>query len=150
MNKSQALVQYSSGQHPGDMRTIITPTIEEPASPVEESTATAGDALGLLGGQVTRATVADLLYQVIDPEIGVNIVDLGLVFGIRVVDGEILITMTLTTPGCPLAGYIEDSIHRALWGLPGDATIKVDIVWDPPWGPELMSDQAKIELGWMR
>lgn len=132
------------------MRTIITPTIEEPASPVEASTATSGDALGLLGGQISRATVADLLYQVIDPEIGVNIVDLGLVFGIAVGSDGIVITMTLTTPGCPLAGYIEDCIHRALWGLPGVDGIKVDIVWDPPWGPELMSDQAKIELGWMK
>jgi len=56
--------------------------------------------------------------------------------------------MTLTTPGCPLAGYIEDCIHRALWGLPGVETIKVDVVWDPAWGPELMSAQAKVELGW--
>lgn len=130
------------------MRSIITPTIEEPAAPLSESTAATGDTLGLLGGQVNRATVADLLYQVIDPEIGVNIVDLGLVFGIEVTATQVLITMTLTTPGCPLAGYIEDCIHRALWGLPTVEDIKVQIVWDPAWGPELMSEQAKIELGW--
>lgn len=132
------------------MRTIITPTIEAPVAPVTAATATAGDALGLLGGQVDRATVADLLYQVIDPEIGVNIVDLGLVFGIAVGEGTIAITMTLTTPGCPLAGYIEDCIHRALWGLPGADHITVEVVWDPAWGPELMSEQAKVELGWIR
>lgn len=130
------------------MRTIITPTIEEPAAPLEESTATSGNALGLLGGQVDRATVADLLYQVIDPEIGINIVDLGLIFGIAVTETGVAITMTLTTPGCPLAGYIEDCIHRALWGLPSVSDITVEIVWDPPWGPELMSEQAKVELGW--
>lgn len=130
------------------MRSIITPTIDEPASPLEQSTAASGDMLGLLGGQVSRATVADLLYQVIDPEIGVNIVDLGLVFGISVASSQVRITMTLTTPGCPLAGYIEDCIHRALWGLPGVDDITVEIVWDPAWGPELMSDQAKVELGW--
>lgn len=132
------------------MRTIITPTIEEPAAPLTPATAAAGNALGLLGGQVDRATVADLLYQVIDPEIGVNIVDLGLIFGIAVADGRVAITMTLTTPGCPLAGYIEDCIHRALWGLPGVDHISVDVVWDPPWGPELMSEQAKVELGWVQ
>lgn len=131
------------------MRTVITPTIEEPGSALPDSTLAAGDPLGTLGGQVTRATVADLLYQVIDPEIGVNIVDLGLIFGVDVTGPNVVITMTLTTPGCPLAGYIEDCIHRALWGLPTIEDIKVDIVWDPPWGPELMSDQAKIELGWM-
>lgn len=132
------------------MRTIITPTIDAPAAPLAESTQAAGDPLALLDGEVSRATVADLLYQVIDPEIGVNIVDLGLVFGIEVADGLVTITMTLTTPGCPLAGYIEDCIHRALWGLPGVARIDVAVVWDPPWGPELMSQQAMRELGWLR
>lgn len=130
------------------MRTIITPTIDQPASALEEATSNGGDTLGLLGGQIDRATVADLLYQVIDPEIGINIVDLGLIFGIRVEAGHIVITMTLTTPGCPLAGYIEDCIHRSLWGLPNLENIEVKIVWDPAWGPELMSDQAKVELGW--
>lgn len=132
------------------MRTIITPTIEAPGSALEESTAASGDTLGLLGGQVNRATIADLLYQVIDPEIGINIVDLGLIFGIAVTSDGVLITMTLTTPGCPLAGYIEDCIHRALWGLPSMDTITVEIVWDPAWGPELMSEQAKVELGWLQ
>lgn len=130
------------------MRTIITPTIEEPASALKVGPDTGGDALGLLGGRVDRRTVSDLLYQVIDPEIGINIVDLGLIFGVQVSDGQVAIEMTLTTPGCPLAGYIEDCIHRALWGLPGVDNIGVNIVWEPPWGPELMSDQAKIELGW--
>lgn len=132
------------------MRTIITPTIDEPAAPLTSAAPAAGDTLGLLGGRVARATIADLLYQVIDPEIGINIVDLGLVFGIAMDDFQVTITMTLTTPGCPLAGYIEDCIHRALWGLPGVEHIEVEVVWEPAWGPELMSHQAKVELGWLQ
>lgn len=132
----------------------------EPASVVETAVATGmapgeparrpagGDPLQWLAGRVDRETAVGLLYDVIDPEIGVNIVDLGLLYGLRVTDGQVLIQMTLTTPGCPLGGYIEDSIHRALWGLPGIDRIDVDLVWEPAWGPELMSDEAKRQLGW--
>lgn len=128
-------------------RALITPA--ESLDEVEPVHAPVGDTLSWLSGDVDRKTVADLLYQVIDPEIGVNIVDLGLIYGLRVAEGQVLIKMSLTTPGCPLAGYIEDSIRRALWGLPGIDAIDVDVVWEPAWGPELMSLQAKRELGWM-
>lgn len=131
------------------MRTIITPTIDELVTPVADGSDATGDALGLLGGRVDRRTVADLLYQVIDPEIGINIVDLGLIYGIEVTGGTVRIVMSLTTPGCPLAGYIEDSIHRAMFGLPQVDDIQVRIVWDPAWGPELMSGAAKRDLGWV-
>ena len=133
----------------------------EPASVVDSVAATGaapggaaphpvgGDPLQWLAGQVDRQTAVGLLYDVIDPEVGVNIVDLGLLYGLRITEGQVLIRMTLTTPGCPLGGYIEDSIHRALWGLPGIDRIEVDLVWEPPWGPELMSDEAKRQLGWL-
>ena len=107
-----------------------------------------GGPLEWLSQGTDSRTVVGLLYEVIDPEIGVNIVDLGLLYGLRIVEGQILIRMTLTTPGCPLGGYIEDEIHRALWGLPGISQIGVDLVWEPAWGPELMSDEAKRQLGW--
>lgn len=133
------------------MRALITDDEDEDISDkVGTVPVAAGGPMQWLGGDIDRPTVANLLYQVIDPEIGINIVDLGLLYGLRVDAGNVLITMSLTTPGCPLAGYIEDSIHRALWGLPGVDTIEVSIIWDPAWGPELMSDQAKRELGWMR
>ena len=101
-----------------------------------------------LSGRADRSTVVAQLYDVIDPEVGVNIVDLGLLYQVRLVDDQALIQMTLTTPGCPLGGYIEDSIDRALFGVPGVSHVSVDLVWDPPWGPELMSDEAKRQLGW--
>ena len=101
-----------------------------------------------LTGQTDRSTVVAQLYDVIDPEIGVNIVDLGLLYQVRLADDQVLIQMTLTTPGCPLGGYIEDEIDRALFGLPGVEHVAVDLVWEPPWGPELMSDEAKHQLGW--
>ncbi len=129
-------------------RAIITPT--DTLAEAEAAHAAGGNPLDWLAGQIGRSTVADLLYQVIDPEIGVNIVDLGLLYGLRIDQGNVVIDLTLTTPGCPLAGYIEDEIRRALWGTPGVGEIEVTIVWDPAWGPELMSDEAKRQLGWIR
>lgn len=99
---------------------------------------------------VAAAEVDALLHQVIDPEVGVNIVDLGLVYRV-LVDGPVVrVEMTLTTPGCPLAGYMDDAVHRVLTALPGVEDTRVDIVWDPPWSPAMMTDTAKRQLGWSR
>ena len=95
-----------------------------------------------------RCLYRDLLREVIDPELGVNIIDLGLVYDVRVADGVAHVRMTLTTPGCPLSAYFDDTIRSALWGAPGVDDIDLQIVWDPPWDPEMMSDAAKAQLGW--
>lgn len=104
----------------------------------------------LAGGPVTRDLVQSLLCDVIDPELGVNIVDLGLVYGIAADGSGVLVRMTLTTPGCPLGGYLDDEIDRALCQLPGRPPVHVDLVWEPPWRPELMTDAARRALGWPR
>jgi metal-sulfur cluster biosynthetic enzyme len=97
-----------------------------------------------------RCLYRELLREVIDPELGVNIVDLGLVYDIRVADDVAHIRMTLTTPGCPLGAYLDDEVRRCLWGAPGVADVDVQVVWDPPWRPEMMSDRARAQLGWKR
>ncbi len=104
----------------------------------------------LAGGPVTTDLVELLLHDVIDPELGVNIVDLGLVYEVTVGGSGVLVRMTLTTPGCPLGGYLDDEIGRALSQLPGHPPVAVDLVWDPPWRPELMTDAARHALGWPR
>ena len=110
------------------------------------------DLFSLVSGQPGPDTLRDLLRDVIDPEIGINIVDLGLLYDIRLSgDGTAAIKMTLTTPGCPLGGYLTDSIRDTLQDVPGVAGVDVQIVWEPPWDPgEMMSDWAKDELGWRR
>ncbi|HEY8451466.1 MAG: metal-sulfur cluster assembly factor [Micromonosporaceae bacterium] len=90
----------------------------------------------------------DLLRKVIDPELGVNIVDLGLVYDVRVRDGTARVWMTLTTPGCPLGAYFDDEIRAALGGAPGVDDVDLRIVWEPPWRPEMMNDLARRQLGW--
>lgn len=108
--------------------------------------------MSLLDGQASAEQLRGLLREVIDPEIGINIIDLGLVYDVRLsADGVAAVRMTLTTPGCPLGGYIDDAIHGVLWGAPGVTDVDVQLVWDPPWDPDqMMSDWAKQQLGWCR
>jgi metal-sulfur cluster biosynthetic enzyme len=95
--------------------------------------------------------LTELLREVIDPELGVNIVDLGLVYEVALSAGGVArIRMTMTTPGCPLTAYLDDAVHDALAGLPGVVDVDLRVVWDPPWSPEMMSDAAKHALGWRR
>ena len=108
-----------------------------------------GGALGLLNAPLTPELVTGLLREVIDPELGVNIVDLGLVYGLSVEDGgRVEIEMTLTTPGCPLGGFLEDEIRACLSQLPQVRDVSLRLVWQPPWDPERMSDAGREQLGW--
>jgi metal-sulfur cluster biosynthetic enzyme len=96
----------------------------------------------------TEELVREALREnVIDPEIGINVVDLGLVYGVNVQDGVVEITMTLTTPMCPLGPYLDSEVHSALAEVPGVSETKVNLVWQPPWDPSKMSEDAKLELG---
>ncbi|WP_010529920.1 metal-sulfur cluster assembly factor [Lentibacillus jeotgali] len=88
------------------------------------------------------------LENVIDPELGIDIVNLGLVYGADLDDqGACTVTMTLTAMGCPLAGHIEQDVKRALSDIPEIEEAEVNIVWDPPWSKDNMSRYAKIALG---
>lgn len=96
----------------------------------------------------TRDDVRENLKGVYDPEIGVNVVDLGLVYDADVSEsGDVLVTMTLTSLGCPLGPVIVQEVTNALKELPGLGEVDVKLVWSPPWSPEMMSEDAKDELG---
>ena len=92
--------------------------------------------------------VIDALKEIYDPEIPVNIYDLGLIYGVEVTeDGHAVVTMTLTTPHCPVAESMPGEVELRVSAVPGIATAEVNLVWDPPWDPQKMSDEAKLELG---
>jgi metal-sulfur cluster biosynthetic enzyme len=98
--------------------------------------------------QFTRDDVQDGLKNVYDPEIGINIVDLGLVYDADIAEnGDVLVTMTLTSLGCPLGPVIVQEVTNALKDLPGIGDVDIKLVWSPPWSPEMMSEEAKDELG---
>lgn len=90
--------------------------------------------------------INETLKTVYDPELGVNIVDLGLIYKIEFSAGHVYIQMTLTTPGCPMHDTIVGGVERALMELPEVLSVEVDVVWSPPWSPERMSDEAKEYL----
>ena len=92
--------------------------------------------------------VLEALHAVIDPELGIDIVSLGMVYQVAVVGGEVDVEMTLTTPGCPLHASIEADVKRVLGQVPGVEGVTVQLVWDPPWTPERMSGEAKSRFGW--
>ncbi len=99
------------------------------------------------GGDVYEAVVQSL-KEIFDPEIPVNIYDLGLIYGVDVADnGHVAVSMTLTTPNCPVAESMPAEVELRVSAVPGVATAEVNLVWDPPWDPQKMSDDAKLELG---
>lgn len=107
----------------------------------------ASTARGEPGGDLYEAVVA-ALKDIFDPEIPVNIYDLGLVYGVEVTnDGHAVVTMTLTTPHCPVAESMPGEVELRVASVPGIATAEVNLVWDPPWSPANMTDEARLELG---
>jgi metal-sulfur cluster biosynthetic enzyme len=88
------------------------------------------------------------LRQVIDPEIDCNIVDLGLIYGVQIQGAKVLVKMTLTTPGCPMHESIAWGVKTALLNIEGIDDAQVDIVWDPPWHPSMMTDYGRERVGY--
>ncbi len=97
-----------------------------------------------------KADVAELteaMRDVVDPEIGINIVDLGLVYDVRIENGEVDITYSLTTMGCPIGPLIEEQMQRFLADVEGVQEVRAEMVLRPPWSPDMMSEEAKAALG---
>ena len=94
-----------------------------------------------------RERILEVLKNVHDPELGINIVDLGLVYGVDVEGGSVHITYTLTTMGCPIGPLIEAEMQRFLSGVEGIDEVEAEMVIRPPWTPEMMSEEAKAALG---
>lgn len=101
---------------------------------------------GAVGGDLYEAVVG-ALKDIYDPEIPVNIYDLGLIYNVEINDGHALVTMTLTTPHCPVAESMPAEVELRVGAVPGVGDVEVNLVWDPPWSPENMSDEARLELG---
>jgi metal-sulfur cluster biosynthetic enzyme len=92
--------------------------------------------------------ITENLKQIYDPEIPMNIVDLGLVYGFEWAGDDVTLKMTLTAPGCPVAGILAEEVKTAIEKVPQVKSAKVDMIWDPPWTPDRMSDFAKRQFGY--
>jgi FeS assembly SUF system protein len=116
---------------------------QEPLSDADRETSASS-----AGPDAIRDEVIAQLKTVFDPEIPVNIYELGLIYKVDVAaDGATQVTMTLTTPMCPAAEELPPEVETKARGVPGVTSVQLDLVWDPPWSPDMMSDAAKLDLG---
>jgi len=100
--------------------------------------------------KVIENNVINILHTCYDPEIPVNIYDLGLIYDVSVGDGgAVTVTMTLTSPHCPAAQSLPGEVQQRVASIQGVTSVKVDVTWTPPWNMSMMSDVAKLELGYM-
>ena len=98
---------------------------------------------------MTEADIIAALQGVNDPEVGVNIVDLGLVYSTEIDSDKVRIVMTMTTPACPMHSYLTQEVRAAIMDrFEGISGVNVDLVWDPPWSPRMISAKGKRQLGW--
>jgi FeS assembly SUF system protein len=125
------------------------PVIQPATPPVEQRPLqTAGMTHDPQKSAVLMPLIVKALSTVFDPEMPVNIYDLGLVYDVIVeASSNVGIRMTLTAPACPAAQFLPGQVKKAVEAVPGVADVKVDIVWDPPWSRDRMSDAAKLQLG---
>lgn len=99
------------------------------------------------GDEALQDAVIAALKEIYDPEIPVNIYDLGLIYNVEINGGHALVTMTLTTPHCPVAESMPGEVELRVGAVQGIGDAEVNLVWDPPWGPDKMTDEARLELG---
>lgn len=100
-----------------------------------------------MSGSVTEAAVREALRTVKDPEIDLNVIDLGLVYDVEVVEGDVRVKMTLTSPGCPAGPLITNDAYRVIRSLEGVKDVTIDIVWEPYWTPERIDPKVRAVMG---
>src|SRR5687768_2444584 len=144
------LIGRTQGSERANMSDHEVSDVEAPENPVEmeggdlKAPANMNDP----GVSNLEAPIIEALHTCFDPEIPVDIYELGLIYGIDVQpSGEVNIRMTLTSPGCPVAGSLPGEVEKKVRSVPGVTDAKVELVWDPPWCMEKMSEAAKLQLG---
>ncbi|NDU71133.1 DUF59 domain-containing protein [Actinomadura sp. DSM 109109] len=121
-----------------------TPATDTPATDTPAPEAPDAEAPATAVSSEEEAEILEALKDVVDPELGINVVDLGLVYGVDLSDEVATLDMTLTSAACPLTDVIEDQAHSALEGLVKD--VKINWVWLPPWGPDKITDEGRDQL----
>ncbi len=120
---------------------------EEATAPTVAPPVASGPATGPYAER--EALITQNLKKIYDPEIPMNIVDLGLVYGMDWAGDEVTVHMTLTAPGCPVAGILAEEVKAGVEKVPGVTRATVDMIWEPPWSPERMSEFAKRQFGYL-
>mgnify|MGYP000473765126 CR=1 FL=1 len=129
----------------GSAETSVEPIVEKTVDEVvaKEDSSKAAEPVG----ELTEKKVLEVLSEVYDPEIPIDIVNLGLIYGIDINDKNVVITMTMTAPGCPASTQIAGESKLMVEEMPQVDSVDIDIVWDPPWDPSKMSEEAQESMG---
>jgi FeS assembly SUF system protein len=131
---------------PGPDESVPAPPAEKQSTPAEPGPATAGMTFDQI--EDLKQKIVAALCTCFDPEIPVNIYELGLIYDIEIGEtGAVHIRMTLTSPACPVAGSLPPDVQHKMEAIPGVTAAKVEVVWDPPWDKSRMSEAAKLQLG---
>jgi FeS assembly SUF system protein len=129
-----------------EIQTTPEPDLESPESAAAATVAAPSDATSEPSD--VENEIVEALKSVFDPEIPVNIYELGLIYDIDIqAEGAVQVKMTLTSPGCPVAGSLPGEVRDKVAGVPGVTSVDVELVWDPTWNPSMMSEAARLELG---
>ena len=124
---------------------MIDKTIED-FLPSKQATHTIRNHNFKLGSKLTKDVIINCIKKVMDPEIPVNLYDLGLIYEIKIINNDVRIKMTLTNPNCPVAGEMPKNVAKSLENLESIRAIDVELVWEPKWDKNLMSEDAKLAL----
>lgn len=149
MNEERKIEVEEVSGVPAPARARVTPELERKKDYLAGflSGKEAGEPEGGRGSDL-QASVVEVLKSIYDPEIPVDIYELGLIYDVDITeDGDATITMTLTTPHCPVAESLPNEVELRVLSVPGIRDAVVNLVWDPPWDPSKMSDEARLELG---
>lgn len=147
MSENNQETSNPAGKLMGDVLSLENePSPREPNSPIAQS---AGNPGGAIQDDILREQIIETIQTVYDPEIPVNIYELGLIYDLVVEDGNVWVKMTLTSPACPVAGTLPVEVENKIAAVPGVENVELELVWDPPYTMEMMSESARLQLGLM-
>jgi FeS assembly SUF system protein len=146
--KTKEMISNPAGKLMGDVLSLENESSpREPNSPIAQS---AGNPAGsAIQDDILREQIIETIQTVYDPEIPVNIYELGLIYDLVVESGEVWVKMTLTSPACPVAGTLPIEVENKIAAVPGVENVELELVWDPPYTMEMMSESARLQLGLM-
>jgi FeS assembly SUF system protein len=149
MNQNTDNSNNAAGKLMGDVLSLENEASpREPNSPIAHSAGNSNEN-SAIQDDILREQIIEAIQTVYDPEIPVNIYELGLIYDLVVESGEVWVKMTLTSPACPVAGTLPIEVENKIAAVPGVENVELELVWDPPYTMEMMSESARLQLGLM-
>jgi FeS assembly SUF system protein len=146
--KTKEMISNPAGKLMGDVLSVENESSpREPNSPIAQTVGNPNG--GAIQDDILREQIIEAIQTVYDPEIPVNIYELGLIYDLVVESGEVWVKMTLTSPACPVAGTLPIEVENKIAAVPGVENVELELVWDPPYTKEMMSEGARLQLGLM-